>query len=89
MTERPTLHIVSNADERFYPGLAVAVASAVAAASGNYDYHIRILNGGLQPESISQLRATVESIATKKGIRAVLETLEVDQNRLMKLPALR
>jgi len=89
MTERPTLHIVSNADERFYPGLAVAVASAVAAASGNYDYHIRILDGGLQPESISQLRATVESIATKKGIRAVLETLEVDQNRLMKLPALR
>jgi len=89
MNERPTLHIVSNADERFYPGLAVAVASAVAAASGKYDYHLTILDGGIRPESISQLRATVASIAPKKGISATLETLEVDQNRLAKLPALR
>lgn len=46
-SSRPKLHIVSNSDERFFPGLSVAVASAVAAASGKFDYHCFIRNEGL------------------------------------------
>ncbi len=88
-TPRPTLHIVSNADARFFPGLAVAVASAVAAASGKYNYHFFILDGGIPTESLSQLRTTIASIASKKSIRVTLEPLEIDQGRLMNLPALR
>lgn len=89
MTQRPTLHIVSNADERFYPGLAVAVASAVAAASGACDYHFLILDGGLAPGALDRLADTIAGIADKKGIRATLAPLDIDQSRLQALPARR
>lgn len=83
---RPTLHIVSNADEKFFPGLAVAAASAVASASGDYDYHFLILDGGLSPEALHQLGASLADIAGKKGVRATLEPLQIDQSRLQALP---
>jgi len=83
---RPQLTIVSNADENFFPGLGVAVTSAVAAASGDYDYHFLILDGGLAVDSFSQLREAVKTIGAKKGIIATLERLEVDQSRLHVLP---
>ena len=84
--QRPLLTIASNADEKFFPGLAVAVASAVAAASGACDYHFLILDGGLDPEALAKLGRTIAQIAEKKGIRATLETLGIDQNRLLALP---
>ncbi len=83
---RSTLHIVSNADEKFSPGLAVAVASTVAAASGECDYHFLILDGGLAQGALESLSETIAAIAAKKGIRATLEPLMVDQERLMVLP---
>jgi lipopolysaccharide biosynthesis glycosyltransferase len=86
MNERSVLTVVSNADEKFFPGLAVAVASAVAAASGKCDYHFLILDGGLDPASLGKLGRTVAEIAARKGIRAVVERLEVDQSRLLALP---
>ncbi len=86
MTQRPILHIVSNADERFFPGLAVAVASAVAAASGKLDYHFLILDGGILQGALESLGKTITAIAGKKGIRASMEPLVIDQNRLSVLP---
>ncbi|MEY4568917.1 MAG: ral stress protein [Verrucomicrobiota bacterium] len=83
---RPVLTIVSNADEKFFPGLAVAVASAVAAASGSFDYHFLILDGGLESGSLEKLGLTISRIAGQRGIRATLERLEVDQSRLQVLP---
>lgn len=83
---RPTLHIVSNADEIFFPGLEVAVASAVAAASGDCDYHFLILDGGLPPGGLDSLSKTIADIAASKNIRATLEPLIIDQNRLLVLP---
>lgn len=83
---RPVLTVVSNADEKFFPGLAVAVASAVAAASGDCDYRFLILDGGLKSESLDELRGTVSRIAAGRKIRTELEVLEVDQTRLMVLP---
>jgi lipopolysaccharide biosynthesis glycosyltransferase len=83
---RPILTIVSNADERFFPGLAVAVASAVAAASGEYDYHFLILDGGLKADSLANLSRRIGDIAVGKGIRATLDALTIDQNRLSVLP---
>ena len=83
---RPTLHIVSNADEKFLPGLEVAVASAVAAASGACDYHFLILDGGLPPGALENLAATISAIAMQRGIRATLDPLTIDQNRLLALP---
>ena len=83
---RPVLTVVSNADEKFFPGLAVAVASAVAAASGKYDYHFLILDGGLRPESVETLNTRIAKIAVRKDIYASLEILPVDQTRLRSLP---
>jgi lipopolysaccharide biosynthesis glycosyltransferase len=85
-TQRPILHIVSNADERFFPGLAVAVASAVASASGKCDYHILILDGGLAPGALDRLAETIAGIADKKNIHATLDPLVIDQSRLLALP---
>ena len=85
-THRPLLTIVSNADERFFPGLAVAVASAVAAASGAFDYHFLIVDGGLAPDSLDGLARTLAAIGARRGIRATLEPLVIDQNRLQALP---
>lgn len=84
--QRPTLHIVSNADERFLPGLELAVASAVTAASGACDYCFWILDGGLPPGTLADLAATVANIGAHKGIRATLEQLLINQNRLLALP---
>lgn len=85
-SQRPVLHIVSNADAKFLPGLEVAVASAVAAASGNSDYHFHILDGGLPPHGLESLRETISGIAARRGIRATLEPLAIDQARLHALP---
>lgn len=83
---RPTLHIVSNADERFLPGLEVAVASAVAAASGAFDYHFHILDGGLPARSLEALGRRISGIAARRGMEATLEPLVIDQTRLAVLP---
>ncbi len=83
---RPVLTVVSNADERFFPGLAVAVASAVAAASGEKDYHFIILDGGLGREELAELNQSIAGIAAAKGVRATLEPLTIDQDRLSVLP---
>jgi lipopolysaccharide biosynthesis glycosyltransferase len=85
-SSRPKLHIVSNSDERFFPGLSVAVASAVAAASGKFDYHFMILDGGLNDNSLNELDFRIKSIAKHKGISATLKSLPVDQRLLMALP---
>ena len=85
-TPRPLLSIVSNADARFFPGLAVAVTSAVAAASGDFDYRFLILDGGLQPDSLDTLAGIVRKIGSRRGIRATVKPLAVDQNRLLALP---
>jgi lipopolysaccharide biosynthesis glycosyltransferase len=78
---RPVLTVVSNADEKFFPGLAVAVASAVTAGSGKFDYHFLILDGGLETASLEKLSATIGKIAAAKGFSAKLDALHVDQSR--------
>lgn len=83
---RQTLHIISNADGKFLPGLEVAVVSAVAAASGASDYHFHILDGGLPAGSLEKLGGFITRIAAHRGIRVSLEPLIIDQNRLTALP---
>ncbi len=86
---RQTLHIISNADGNFLPGLEVAIASAVASASGGWDYHFHILDGGLPEDALVNLGKVIEGIAGNRGIQATLAPLEVDQTRLLALPARR
>lgn len=83
---RPVLTVVSNSDEGFFEGLRLAVASALAAASGKYDYHFLILDGGLSQEKMDALAVVLDGIAAKRGINVKLELLHIDQNRLAALP---
>lgn len=83
---RPVLTVVSHADERFFPGLAVAVTSAVAAASGDLDYQFLVLDDGLDPPALAKLAAKVEQIASAKNFRATLSPLTVASSRLAALP---
>lgn len=83
---RPILNVVSNADQTFFPGLAVALASTLAAASGKFDYHFHILDGGILPDSLHPLHSTLTSIATTKNIQVTLDLLPLDETRLLPLP---
>jgi lipopolysaccharide biosynthesis glycosyltransferase len=85
-TQKPILHIVSNSDERFLPGLEVAVASAVASASGKYDYQFHVIDGGLPMKSLERLSHKIATISSRCGIHAELKPLIIDQNRLKVLP---
>lgn len=85
-SQRPVLHIVSNSDAKFLPGLEVAVASAVAAASGAFDYHFHIIDGGLPENALDDLAQTIAAISTRRGMHATLAPLAIDQTRLHALP---
>lgn len=85
-SERPVLTVVSNADAEFFPGLAVALASAVAAGSGNFDYRFLVLDGGLERQAVDELGVLLGKISATKNYRATLELLAVDQKRLAALP---
>jgi lipopolysaccharide biosynthesis glycosyltransferase len=83
---RPVLHVVSNSDAKFLPGLEVAVASTVAAASGAFDYHFHIIDGGLPDNAMEKLAQTIASIAARRSLHAGLTPLAIDQTRLRALP---
>ncbi|NJM36387.1 MAG: hypothetical protein HC845_00085 [Akkermansiaceae bacterium] len=86
INERPTLTIVSNADEKFFPGLAVAVTSAVAAASGKYNYDFIILDGGLKRSDLSKLESQINQLAAVKNISVGIEYLEITESQLKLFP---
>jgi lipopolysaccharide biosynthesis glycosyltransferase len=86
---RPKLHIVSNSDEKFFPGLQVALSSAVAAASGEFDYHFIVLNGGMDPASLARLAQIIAKIGERKGIQVKLESITIDEALLSPFPARR
>ncbi|MFC1583038.1 hypothetical protein ACFL4W_05830 [Planctomycetota bacterium] len=67
----------------FLPGLEAAVTSAIAAASGTYDYDFRIIDGGLDPQSLEGLRARVSAIGRQRGVAASLTALPIDQEGLL------
>ncbi|MDP0490490.1 MAG: glycosyltransferase [Verrucomicrobiota bacterium JB023] len=83
---QPALHAASIANERFFPGLAAALASAVYSANGARDYHFHLLDGGIEPASFSSLDACLKRLAKGKGIDITLERHEIPEERLATLP---
>jgi lipopolysaccharide biosynthesis glycosyltransferase len=82
---RPTLAIVSSANQAYYPGLAVTFCSALATASGACDYHLFVLDGGIAPGDLDRLRHQLEAIAALKGVKATLQRLTFDESQLPQL----
>lgn len=83
------IHIFSNADEVFYPGLAVSVLSCLYAATGSYDYHFHILDGGITAESKQELAEKIQLAAITTKITALLSWHEINLNEYDCLPLVR
>lgn len=63
-----TIQLVSAADSKFIPGLITALGSAVASASGRFQYHISIIDGGLTKDDWTKIESCLSRIGTLKGI---------------------
>jgi lipopolysaccharide biosynthesis glycosyltransferase len=70
MTE--TIQLVSAADSKFAPGLITALGSAVASASGRFNYHVSVIDGGLTGNDWAQLESCLSRIGSIKGIHVSL-----------------
>lgn len=83
---RETIAIVGNADTKFFPGLAVALLSALEKASGKYNYQFYVLNGGLEQDQLKWLEEKIKSTGLSLNIEASLTSLHVDETKLQTLP---
>jgi lipopolysaccharide biosynthesis glycosyltransferase len=81
-----TLHLVSAANSRFFSGLLVALTSALASASGRYNYEVHVLDGGLSDQELELLGRKLELIAAQKGIGVALKRLVPPEALLARLP---
>lgn len=70
MTE--AIQLVSAADSKFAPGLITALGSAVASASGRFDYHISVIDGGLTKDNWDKLESCLLKIGSLKAVRVSL-----------------
>lgn len=70
MTEE--IQLVSAADSKFAPGLITALGSAVASASGRFNYHISVVDGGLTGDDWAKLELILSRIGSHKGIHVSL-----------------
>lgn len=86
---RPILHLASITNDRFFPGLAVAFASAINSASGKYDYHLHLIDDGLPPERLPAVRQAWESIAATRGIQLFVSLVPFEAEHYEGLPPLR
>lgn len=68
----PALQLVSAADSKFFPGLMVALGSALACASGDLDYTITVLDGGISAGDWERLDSSLKRIGREKRIQVRL-----------------
>lgn len=83
------LHLVSTADARFFPGLLTALASALAAASGEFAYRVTVLDGGLLDEQYARLEKTLAGIAQRSSIALEVDRLIPRKETIDALPSRR
>jgi len=87
--QRRCLQLISAADARFFPGLRVALGSAVGSASGCFDYCITVLDGGIQPANWSMMDSELKRIGQDKGIAVELVRIDATGSLLSEMPARR
>lgn len=66
------IQLVSAADSKFAPGLLTALGSALASASGNFNYHISIVDGGLTSIDWSEIESCLSRSGIRKGIQVTV-----------------
>jgi len=81
--------LVTAANERFYPGLLVSLASALGAASGSLSYAIHVIDGGLSDEHWAELRSVLRVIAAHRGVGSTVDRIPATHPAFSELPSRR
>ena len=83
------IHLVSAADHRFFPGLLVALGSALACASGHFDYSITVLDGGISSDDWENMNSHLQRIGRKKHIEIRLARIDATGALVKGMPSRR
>jgi lipopolysaccharide biosynthesis glycosyltransferase len=86
---RETISLISAANSKFFPGLLVALATAIEHASGKYDYDVKVLNGGLTDDELRLLTEKLCFLGQVCGIEVKVENRILTSEELSILPSRR
>lgn len=86
---RQRITLISAANSKFFPGLLVALATALEHASGRYDYDVKVLNGGITDEEMQELTVLLRKIAAEVGFDIAIENRILTTDELAILPSRR
>ena len=85
----PPIELVSAADGRFFPGLLVALGSAIASASGNFDYSVTVLDGGISSKDWKCMAFHLQRIGAEKKIELTLSRIDATGPLMEGMPSRR
>ncbi len=80
------MHLASASDERFFPGLHVALASAVLAASGRLDYTVHVVDGGITDAQWTILETNLRALGALRGIEVELRRIPATHPAFERFP---
>jgi lipopolysaccharide biosynthesis glycosyltransferase len=81
--------LISAANSKFFPGLLIALGTAIEHASGSYDYDVKVLNGGLTDDEMQVLQEKLQDIGKSVGVSVTVENRILTQEELSILPSRR
>lgn len=81
--------MICAANEKFFPGLLVALGTAVEQATGLFDYDIKVLNGGLTDAQVVMLTGKLIALGVSRGIAVRVENRILSDEELSILPTRR
>ncbi|TAE91124.1 MAG: hypothetical protein EAZ81_07580 [Verrucomicrobia bacterium] len=86
---REAITLICAANEKFFPGLLVALGTAVEQATGLFDYEIKVLNGGLTDAQVVMLTGKLIALGVSRGIAVRVENRILSDEELSILPTRR
>jgi lipopolysaccharide biosynthesis glycosyltransferase len=87
--KREAMALICAANEKFFPGLLVALGTAVEQATGAFDYDIKVLNGGLTDAQVVMLTEKLISLGVSRGIQVSVDNRILTSEELAILPSRR
>jgi lipopolysaccharide biosynthesis glycosyltransferase len=88
-SQREIITLISTANSKFYPGLIVALYTALENSSGKYDYDVIVLDGGLTSAEIEKTDRLLSTLAREKNIAINVTNRVLTPEELQILPVRR
>lgn len=88
-SQREIITLISTANSKFYPGLLVALYTALENSSGKYDYDVIVLDGGLTSSEIEKIHQLLSSLALRKNVTIQVTNRILTAEELQILPVRR